>query len=166
MMNSQELETAVRLGMNLVVLILRDDGYGMIKWKQADMGFADWGLDYGNPDFVQYAASYGAYGHRIGAAGRAATDHARVPRRAGRPSDRGAGKLRGQSRPPRKGVDLSTVKKPCSVDNLHQPLRHGPFLGQGVDHGVDRKLEDAGRIAFGGKAHIPPNTRVGPRHRH
>ena len=63
MMNSQELETAVRLGMNLVVLILRDDGYGMIKWKQADMGFADWGLDYGNPDFVQYAASYGAYGH-------------------------------------------------------------------------------------------------------
>ena len=68
MMNSQELETAVRLGMNLVVLILRDDGYGMIKWKQADMGFADWGLDYGNPDFVQYAASYGAYGHRVGAA--------------------------------------------------------------------------------------------------
>ena len=67
MMNSQELETAVRLGMNLVVLILRDDGYGMIKWKQADMGFADWGLDYGNPDFVQYAASYGAHGHRIGA---------------------------------------------------------------------------------------------------
>ena len=40
----------------------------MIKWKQADMGFADWGLDYGNPDFVQYAASYGAYGHRIGSA--------------------------------------------------------------------------------------------------
>ena len=66
MMNSQELETAVRLGMNLVVLVLRDDGYGMIKWKQADMGFANWGLDYGNPDFVKYAESYGAHGHRIG----------------------------------------------------------------------------------------------------
>ena len=67
MMNSQELETAVRLGQNLVVLLLRDDGYGMIKWKQADMGFENWGLDYGNPDFVKYAESYGAHGHRIGA---------------------------------------------------------------------------------------------------
>ena len=66
MMNSQELETAVRLGMDLVVLVLRDDGYGMIKWKQADMGFDNWGLDYGNPDFVKYAESYGAHGHRIG----------------------------------------------------------------------------------------------------
>ena len=65
MMNSQELETAVRLDMDLVVLVLRDDGYGMIKWKQADMGFETWGLDYGNPDFVKYAESYGAHGHRI-----------------------------------------------------------------------------------------------------
>ena len=65
MMNSQELETAVRLEMDLVVLVLRDDGYGMIKWKQADMGFDNWGLDYGNPDFVKYAESYGAHGHRI-----------------------------------------------------------------------------------------------------
>lgn len=65
MMNSQELETAVRLKLDLVVLILRDDAYGMIKWKQANMGFDDFGLDYGNPDFVQYAASYGAQGHRL-----------------------------------------------------------------------------------------------------
>jgi acetolactate synthase-1/2/3 large subunit len=65
MMNSQELETAVRLKMDLVVLILRDDGYGMIKWKQAGMGFNDFGLDYGNPDFVKYAESYGAHGHRV-----------------------------------------------------------------------------------------------------
>ncbi len=65
MMNSQELETAVRLNMNLVVLILRDDAYGMIKWKQAKMGFADFGLDLSNPDFVKYAQSYGAHGHRI-----------------------------------------------------------------------------------------------------
>ena len=65
MMNSQELETAVRLGLDLVVLILRDDAYGMVQWKQAAMGFGDYGLRYGNPDFVQYARSYGAHGHRI-----------------------------------------------------------------------------------------------------
>ncbi|WP_271077481.1 acetolactate synthase large subunit [Aurantiacibacter sp. MUD61] len=65
MMNSQELETAVRLGLNLTVLILRDDAYGMIRWKQANMGFADYGLTFGNPDFVDYANSYGAIGHRV-----------------------------------------------------------------------------------------------------
>jgi acetolactate synthase I/II/III large subunit len=65
MMNSQEMETAVRLGLNLTVLILRDDAYGMIRWKQANMGFKDWGLTYGNPDFVMYAESYGAHGHRV-----------------------------------------------------------------------------------------------------
>ncbi len=65
MMNSQEMETAVRLGLDLVVLILRDDAYGMIKWKQAGMGFKNFGLDYGNPDFVKYAQSYGAEGHRL-----------------------------------------------------------------------------------------------------
>lgn len=68
MMNSQEIETAVRLGMQLVVLILRDDAYGMIRWKQANMGLADWGLTYGNPDFVRYAESYGGHGHRVGSA--------------------------------------------------------------------------------------------------
>ena len=65
MMNSQEMETAVRLGLNLVVLVLNDDSYGMIRWKQANMGFADWGLTYGNPDFVKYAEAYGAHGHRV-----------------------------------------------------------------------------------------------------
>lgn len=64
MMNSQELETAVRLGLDLVVLILNDNAYGMIKWKQQGMGFDNFGLDYGNPDFVKYAESYGATGHR------------------------------------------------------------------------------------------------------
>ena len=68
MMNSQELETAVRMDMKLVVLILRDSGYGMIKWKQASMGFANFGLDFGNPDFVKYAESYGAHGHRVDSA--------------------------------------------------------------------------------------------------
>ncbi len=65
MMNSQELETAVRLKMNITCLILNDSSYGMIRWKQANMGFDDWGLEYGNPDFVKYAESYGAIGHRV-----------------------------------------------------------------------------------------------------
>ena len=64
MMNSQELETAVRLGLDLTVIILNDHAYGMIKWKQEDMGFDDFGLDYNNPDFVKYAESYGAKGFR------------------------------------------------------------------------------------------------------
>jgi acetolactate synthase-1/2/3 large subunit len=64
MMNSQELETAVRLKLNITVLILNDNSYGMIRWKQANMGFKDWGLTYNNPDFVKYAESYGAKGFR------------------------------------------------------------------------------------------------------
>lgn len=64
MMNSQELETAVRLNLDLVVIILNDSAYGMIKWKQEGMGLENFGLDYNNPDFVQYAQAYGATGHR------------------------------------------------------------------------------------------------------
>ena len=65
MMNSQEMETAIRLGLNLVVLILEDSAYGMIRWKQAVDKFPDWGLTFSNPDFVRYAESYGATGHRV-----------------------------------------------------------------------------------------------------
>jgi acetolactate synthase-1/2/3 large subunit len=68
MMNSQEMETAVRLKLNITVLILNDNSYGMIRWKQANMGFKDWGLTYGNPDFVKYAESYGANGYRVSSA--------------------------------------------------------------------------------------------------
>jgi acetolactate synthase-1/2/3 large subunit len=65
MMNAQELETAVRLKMNLICLILRDNSYGMIRWKQANLGFEDFGLEYGNPDFVKFAECHGAHGHRV-----------------------------------------------------------------------------------------------------
>jgi acetolactate synthase-1/2/3 large subunit len=68
MMNSQEMETAVRLGLNLVVLVLEDNAYGMIRWKQEVDHFADFGLTFGNPDFVRYAESYGAKGSRVGKA--------------------------------------------------------------------------------------------------
>ena len=64
MMNSQEIETAVRLGLDLVVIILNDSAYGMIKWKQKGQGLQDFGLNFNNPDFVQYAESFGAHGYR------------------------------------------------------------------------------------------------------
>ena len=65
MMNSQELETAMRLKLDLTVLILNDSSYGMIKWKQESVGFENFGLDFSNPDFVKYAESYGANGYLI-----------------------------------------------------------------------------------------------------
>jgi len=68
MMNSHELETAARLGLNLVVLIVQDNAYGMIRWKQAADGFPDFGLTFGNPDFVAYAESFGIKGSRVGSA--------------------------------------------------------------------------------------------------
>ena len=68
MMNSLELETAVRLKMHLLIIILRDDAYGRVRWKQANMGFDDWGLTYGKPDCVRYVESYGGLGHRVACA--------------------------------------------------------------------------------------------------
>jgi acetolactate synthase-1/2/3 large subunit len=68
MMNSQELETAVRLKLDLVVLIIEDYAFGMIRWKQAVDNFPDYGMTFGNPDFVRYAESYGAAATRVNAA--------------------------------------------------------------------------------------------------
>jgi acetolactate synthase-1/2/3 large subunit len=64
MMSSHELETAVRLKVDLTVLVLRDDAYGMIKWKQQHEEFPAFGMDLQNPDFVAYARTFGARGHR------------------------------------------------------------------------------------------------------
>jgi len=65
MMNSQEIETSVRLGLNVVVLILNDNAYGFIKWKQQTHKFKNFALDYKNPDFVKYAESYGAKAYKV-----------------------------------------------------------------------------------------------------
>jgi acetolactate synthase-1/2/3 large subunit len=70
MMNSQEIETAVRLKLNLVILVIEDKAYGMIRWKQAVDEFPDFGMTFGNPDFVRYAESYGAKGTRVDEIGR------------------------------------------------------------------------------------------------
>ncbi|HWC86887.1 MAG TPA: acetolactate synthase large subunit [Solirubrobacteraceae bacterium] len=65
MMNSQEIETALREGIPLVVLIWVDDEYGLIKWKmELELGH-DFDTAFGNPDFVAYAESFGARGYRI-----------------------------------------------------------------------------------------------------
>lgn len=64
-MGGQDLETAIRLKLDLVILILRDNKFGMISWKQEVDGYDDFGLDFGNPDFAALAESYGAHGHRV-----------------------------------------------------------------------------------------------------
>ena len=65
MMNSQEIETAVRERIPLVVLIWDDGGYGLIEWKMdLELG-AHYYVSFGNPDVVTYAESFGAKGYRI-----------------------------------------------------------------------------------------------------
>ena len=96
MMNSQEMETAVRLKLNLVVLILEDDAYGMIRWKQAVDGFADFGMTFGNPDFVRYAEAYGAKATRVRRRRRAGACAGDGVRRRRRPSRHRPGRLFGK----------------------------------------------------------------------
>ncbi|MCW9089132.1 MAG: acetolactate synthase large subunit [Gammaproteobacteria bacterium] len=65
LMNVQELETAVRLKLSLVVLIWNDSGYGLIKWKQMNQFGRISHVDFDNPDFVKLAEAFGAVGVRI-----------------------------------------------------------------------------------------------------
>ena len=68
LMNSQEIETAVRERIPLVVLIWEDDGYGLIEWKM-DLELGDhYYVGFTNPDVVKYAESFGAKGYRINSA--------------------------------------------------------------------------------------------------
>jgi acetolactate synthase-1/2/3 large subunit len=64
LMNSQELETAKRIGANITVVIWRDDGYGLIDWKQRNEFGRPFAVEFGNPDFVAYAESFGIAGFR------------------------------------------------------------------------------------------------------
>ncbi len=59
LMNSQELETAKRVGARITVVVWRDDGYGLIDWKQRNEFGRPFGVDFGNPDLVAYARSFG-----------------------------------------------------------------------------------------------------------
>jgi acetolactate synthase-1/2/3 large subunit len=64
LMNSQELETAGRVGANITVVIWRDDGYGLIDWKQQLEFGRPFGVGFSNPDFVAYASSFGMAAYR------------------------------------------------------------------------------------------------------
>ena len=65
LMNSQEIETALRLGLALVILVWSDSRYGLIKWHQDRRFGRDSHIDFTNPDFVRYAESFGARGFRV-----------------------------------------------------------------------------------------------------
>jgi len=65
MMNSQEIETAMRMNIAIVILIWNDGGYGLIEWKQMSHFGRKSNVDFNNPDFVKYAESFGAKGYRI-----------------------------------------------------------------------------------------------------
>src|SRR3984885_344801 len=68
LMNSQEIETAVREKIPLVVLIWEDGGYGLIEWKMdLELGEHHY-VKFGNPDIIKYAESFGAKGYRINSA--------------------------------------------------------------------------------------------------
>ena len=93
LMNSQEIETAVRERIPLVVLIWEDGGYGLIEWKM-DLELGEhYYVKFGNPDIVKYAESFGAKGYRINSADGAAADAAGRARRRRRVADLLPGRL-------------------------------------------------------------------------
>ncbi|MFQ5815715.1 MAG: thiamine pyrophosphate-dependent enzyme, partial [Candidatus Hydrothermarchaeaceae archaeon] len=65
LMNEQELETAMRLGLGFVVVIFNDSKYGMIEWNQLNSSMGSYGVEFTNPDFVKLAESYGAVGIKV-----------------------------------------------------------------------------------------------------
>ena len=65
LMNCQELETAVRMHTPFVTLIFHDDSYGLIKWKQENRYHESYDVDFGDPDFVMLAKSFGCKGYRV-----------------------------------------------------------------------------------------------------
>jgi len=68
LMNSQEIETAMRIGTPIVILIWNDSEYGLIRWHQLrNFGRASH-IDFKNPDLVRYAESFGARGYRVNSA--------------------------------------------------------------------------------------------------
>jgi acetolactate synthase-1/2/3 large subunit len=65
LMNSQEIETALRLDLALIILVWNDNGYGLIEWKQMGRFGRPSNVSFTNPDFVAYAESFGAKGYRV-----------------------------------------------------------------------------------------------------
>ena len=65
MMNSQEIETALRYNVAIVIMIWNDSEYGLIKWHQQRRFGHSNNVSFNNPDFVKYAESFGAKGYRV-----------------------------------------------------------------------------------------------------
>jgi len=65
MMNSQEIETALRIGVAMIILVWTDSEYGLIKWHQMRHYGRESNIKFNNPDFVMYAESLGAKGYRV-----------------------------------------------------------------------------------------------------
>jgi acetolactate synthase-1/2/3 large subunit len=65
LMNSQEIETALRYRLPIVILIWNDSSYGLIEWKQMNRFKRTSNVHFNNPDFVKYAESFGAKGYRV-----------------------------------------------------------------------------------------------------
>lgn len=65
LMNSQEIETAMRMKVPIVILIWNDCSYGLIEWKQMNIYGRHTNVQFTNPDFVKYADSFGAKGYRV-----------------------------------------------------------------------------------------------------
>lgn len=65
MMNNQEVETALRLGLNITIIIFNDNKYGLIEWHQLREYGRKSHIDVTNPDFVKFAESFGAKGYRV-----------------------------------------------------------------------------------------------------
>jgi acetolactate synthase-1/2/3 large subunit len=65
LMNVHEIETANRMGLNIVIVIFKDDGYNLIKWKSMGKFGKAFGVDFSNPDFVKLADSFGVEGVRV-----------------------------------------------------------------------------------------------------
>ncbi len=64
-MNLWDIETAVRLKLDFVIVVLNNNSYGMIEWKQESAGFEQYGLSFQNPDFVKLAESFWARGYKV-----------------------------------------------------------------------------------------------------
>ena len=65
LMNSQEIETAIRCHLPIVILVWNDGSYGLIEWKQMNRFRRSSNVHFGNPDFVKYADAFGAKGYRV-----------------------------------------------------------------------------------------------------
>ena len=101
LMNSQELETATRVGANITVVIWRDDGYGLIDWKQRNEFGRPFGVEFGNPDFVAYARVLRDARLPPGIGRRPVPDALSSARARGSVAGRGAHRLRREPAPDR-----------------------------------------------------------------